>query len=219
MTFRIFVDSGLNLTDDLLDRYGIEAISYTARLDGEEFLCYEKGRDYEEAAKRYYDALRQGKPAATSLINTATIEEIIAPTLERGEDALFIPISSGVSGTYRQAQIAAEEMASRYEGKLYVLDSLGASFGAGMLAVRGAELRQEGKSAKETLEILDELKWQVAQYFTVDDLEYLKRGGRISTVAAIIGSLLKVKPLLRGNDEGKIVLASKVVGRRKVLHA
>ena len=219
MTFQIVVDSGCNLTDDLLDRYGMTAISYHARLNGEEFLCYERGRDYEQAAKDYYRAMREGADVATSLVNEEMIKEAVEPYLQKGQDVLFVCISSGVSGTYRQAVSASNALKEQYKAKLVPFDPLAASFGAGMLAVEAAKLRDGGKDIDEVYRLLEEMKWKVTQIFTVEDLAYLKKGGRISSLVAIVGTLLKVKPVLRGNDEGKIVIGSKVVGRKKALNA
>lgn len=219
MTFHIVVDSGCNLTDDLLDRYDISALSYRARLNGKEFLCYEKGRDYEKAAKEYYRAMREGADVATSLVNEEMVKEAVEPYLSKGQDVLFISISSGVSGTYRQAIAAAESFKGKYTAKLVPFDPLAASFGAGMLAIQAAIWRDEGKDIDEVFSLLEEMKWRVTQVFTVEDLSYLKKGGRISPLVAIVGTLLKVKPVLRGNDEGKIVIGSKVVGRKKAMNA
>lgn len=219
MSFQIMVDSGCNLTDDLLEKYDILAISYVARLDGEEFLCYEKGRDYEAAAKRYYDAMREGHEVATSLINEAMFTEAVEPYLAKGEDVLVITISSGVSGTNRQACLAAESLKDKYKAKLYVADPLGASLGAGMMAIRASELRAKGMSVQDVCKDLEQMRERLYQVFTVEDLSYLKAGGRISALTAAIGSILKVKPILKGNEEGKIVAAGKVLGRRKALHA
>lgn len=219
MSFRIMVDSGCNLTDDLLEKYDIQAISYVARLDGKEFLCYEKGRDYEAAAKRYYAAMREGHEVATSLINEATFAEAAEPYLAKGEDVLMITISSGISGTNRQACLAAEALNKKYKAKMYVVDPLAASLGAGLLAIRASDLRAEGKSIREVCKDLEETRMRLYQVFTVEDLSYLKAGGRISALTAAIGSILKVKPVLKGSEEGKIIAAGKVLGRRKALHA
>lgn len=214
MAFAIYVDSGSNLTDDLLDEYGIVEIGYPARMDGEEFLCYDRGRDYEACAKEYYQEMRAGKYAATSLINREMLEEAMGETLEK-QDVLFFPISSGVSGTYQQAVNYAQEVTAH---RLYPVDTLAASFGAGLLAIEAAKLRAQGKSFEEVVAYVEGKKYEVKQFFTVEDLVYLKRGGRISSFAATIGSLLRVQPILTGTD-GKITLVSKVLGRRKALHA
>lgn len=219
MTFHIVVDSGCNLTDDLLDWYDISALSYRARLNGKEFLCYEKGRDHEKAAKDYYRAMREGADVATSLVNEEMVKEAVEPYLAEGQDVLFISISSGISGTYRQAMTASATFKEKYTAKLVPFDPLAASFGAGMLAIQAAIWRDEGKGIDEVFGLLEEMKWRVTQVFTVEDLSYLKKGGRISPLVAIVGTLLKVKPVLRGNDEGKIVIGSKVVGRKKAMNA
>ncbi len=214
----ITTDSASNLTDDLLDRYGIEMIAFTAKVDGDDFICWERGRDYEAAAHTYYDAMRAGAAPGTSLINAQCFIDFFTPFVEGGHDLLYIGISSGLTGTVYSAAHAAAELRSRFpDRRIEVVDSVGASLGEGMLAIRAAELRNEGKDLDEIVKEVHEVIPHMNQLFTVDDLVYLYRGGRISRLVKLAGGLLGIKPLLKATDKGTIELYEKSRGRRRAL--
>lgn len=218
MSYEIFTDSSSNLTDDLLSLHQIHMISYTLDFDGRDFLCYEKNRNHEEIGRQFYGAMRNGKTATSSLINSSLFIEHFEPFLKQGKDILFISISSGISGTYQAALLAANELSEKYPlRQVIVLDSLAASLGEGLLVLELAKLRKEGKSLSEVTDYFYESRATLNQYFTVDDLTYLKKGGRISRIEATLGNLLSIKPLLRGNADGKIVFWGKARTRKKAL--
>ena len=156
----------------------------------------------------------------TTLLNTHLFITHFSPELEAGRDVVYVGMSSGISGTIQAARLAAEELSAEFPGKtIRIVDSLGAGFGTGLLACRGADLRAEGKSAGETADILEAEVPRMLQFFTVDDLNFLKRTGRVSGATAMIGSVLNIKPVLWGDATGHITARSKQRGRKKALAA
>lgn len=214
----VVTDSASNLTDDLLDTYGIEMISFHANVDGEDFCCWERGRDYAAASHQYYDAMRSGVMPRTALVNTQAFIELFTAILERGEDVLYIGMSAGLTGTVNAARRAAEELNERYGAqRCYVQDSVGASLGEGLLAIHAAKLARDGADAPSIMAEIAEMIPHMNHLFTVDDLVYLYRGGRISKFVKLAGGILGIKPLLRATDEGTIELYGKCRGRKKSL--
>lgn len=221
MKFRICTDSASNLTDELLDKYNIEMISYKAHYDDDkEFICYVRGRDYDASAKEYYENMRKGVNYKTSLINTQDFIAFFEQFLLKGEDVLFTCMSSGLSGTCGAAKIAAEELLEKYpDRKCIVVDSMAASLGEGLLAIKAAKLRdEENYTIEQAAEWIEDNRLKMCHIFTVDDLKYLKRGGRISGAAAAIGTVLNIKPVLKASDIGTIVPVTKIRGRKKTLN-
>jgi DegV family protein with EDD domain len=156
----------------------------------------------------------------TSLINSQLFMDHFRPELEKGNDVVYVGLSSGVSGTLQAAKMAAEELMEEYPQRtVCVIDSLGAGFGPGLLACRAADLRNAGKTATEAEEILEDAVKHLLQIFTVDDLNFLKRTGRVSGATAAIGTILNIKPLLWGDPTGHIVALSKCRGRKKAIEA
>lgn len=220
MSFEILTDSASNLTDDLLEKYGIHMLSCFYLIDDVEYPCYVPGRDYAEAGREFYHKLRNKVDIKTSLINTARLIEFFEPFLQAGRDILFSPISSGLSGTFQAAQEAARQLTERYpERKCIIVDSLGASLGEGLLLCHAAKLRNGGANIEEVQHWIEQNRLKMRQIFTVDDLHFLRRGGRLSGAAALVGSLLNIKPLLKASDKGLIAMDGKTRGRRKALDA
>ncbi len=218
MAYEIITDSASNLTKDLLDRYNLHMISYHVTLDGEDYLCYDPERDYAEAGKHFYDRMREGAVVSTSLVNTAAFIDYFTPFLEDGKDIIFVGISSGLSGTVQAARIAADDLTEEYpDRRIIVIDSMGASLGEGLMVIGLSERRAEGMSIDEAAAWYEEHKMSMNHIFTVDDLKYLKKGGRISAAAAIVGSILSIKPVLLASNEGKIVSFCNARGRKKAL--
>ncbi|MCR5767811.1 MAG: DegV family protein [Lachnospiraceae bacterium] len=218
MSYEIITDSASNLTRDLLDRYNIHMISYQVMIDGENYDCYDPDRDYAQAGKDFYDKMRSGAKVSTSLVNTARFTDYFTPILETGSDIIFVGISSGLSGTVQAARIAAEDLMEEFPGrKVIVIDSMGASLGEGLLVIELSKLRAQGVSIEDAAKWYENHKMDMNHVFTVDDLKYLKRGGRISTAEAIVGSILSIKPVLQADDNGKIIAFSKMRGRKKAL--
>lgn len=218
MSFEIITDSGSNLTEDLLKKYNIHMISYTLEIDGKPFVCYRPGMNYDETAHRFYEDIRAGKNPKSSLLNTEVISTFFRPFLEKGSDIIFVSISSGISGTCNAAAIAATDLAEEFpERNIIVIDSLGASFGSGLFSIMLSDYRSKGLSTEEAAKKIKSSVMNMNQLFTVGDLEYLKRGGRISPAEAALGNLLSIKPILKGNENGQIVVHEKVRSRKKSL--
>ena len=172
------------------------------------------------SAKDFYSKLAAGSMSTTSQVNVADYTEIMEPMLKEGHDILQISFSSGLSGSYNSAAIAVRELSEKYpKRKIRLVDSLGASLGYGLLVDYAVEMKKLGKSIDEVYEWLEENKLTVSHQFTVDSLEHLKRGGRVSGAAAAIGTLLKVKPALVIDAEGHVKAGDKVKGRKKALIA
>lgn len=209
-SFVVFADGCANLPQEMLG--GIRLIPNEYLMDGVPQTYLGDVDHFDGHA--FYQELRDGKIAKTSLINTHTFETHFRPALEEGNDIIYISMSSGISGTYNAAKIAAEELMEEFEGRfIHVVDSHGCGFGNGLLAERAIKLAKEGVDVKKAASILDEDVPHMCQYFTVDDLNFLKRTGRVSGVASAIGTVLNIKPILFGDSTGHIVNCAKVRGR------
>lgn len=218
MSFTVFTDGCSNLPGRLLDEFDIRVLPCSYVLDGVPGT-YEGDIDAFDT-HAYYDKLRGGSVMKTSLLNTHLFLTHFRPELEAGRDVIYVGMSSGISGTIQAARIAAEELLEEFpERTVRIVDSLGAGFGPGLLSCRASELRAEGKSATEAADILDEEVMHLLQYFTVDDLNFLKRTGRVSGATAAIGTVLNIKPLLWGDPTGHIVALQKCRGRKKAIDA
>ncbi|MBQ4157000.1 MAG: DegV family protein [Clostridia bacterium] len=217
MAYQIFTDSTANLDKETSEKMNIHTIPFTYSIGGQEYIC----EDLEKFDDRaYYLAIQNGETVTTSQINPASYEEAFSPYLSKGDDILFISLSSGVSGSFHSAQTAAVQLNERFpERRVMIIDSLGASLGEGLLAIRASKCRDNGMTLDETFLRIQTLLNRMYQVFIVDDLMHLKRTGRLSNVGAIVGSLLGIKPLLKGNKEGKIVVFSKVRGRKQAIRA
>ena len=218
MSFTVYTDGCSNLPGRLLQELEIQVLPCHYVLDGQPGVF--SGDIDAFDTHGYYDKLRGGSVLKTSLLNTHLFLEAFRPELEAGRDVVYVGMSSGISGTIQSARIAAEELAEDFpERTVGIVDSLGAGFGTGLLTCRAADLRNEGKTAGEAADILDEAVMHLLQYFTVDDLNFLKRTGRVSGASAAIGTVLNIKPLLWGDATGHIVACGKYRGRKKVMEA
>ncbi len=216
MSFTIFVDGSSNLPGRLLRELGIEILPCTYSMDGVP-STYDGSLDSFDAHS-YYEMLRQGGRVQTSLLNTQLFLDSFRPVLERGEDAVYFSMSSGISGTCQAARMAAQELLEEFpERTVRVVDSLGSGFGTGLMACKAADLRAAGKTAAETADIMDADAQNTLQFFTVDDLNFLKRTGRVSGATAMIGTVLNIKPVLWGDPTGHITARSKHRGRKKAM--
>ena len=216
MSFTIFVDGSSNLPGRLLRELGIEILPCTHSMDGVP-STYDGSLDSFDAHS-YYEMLRQGGRVQTSLLNTQLFLDSFRPVLERGEDAVYFSMSSGISGTCQAARMAAQELLEEFpERTVRVVDSLGSGFGTGLMACKAADLRAAGKTAAETADIMDADAQNTLQFFTVDDLNFLKRTGRVSGATAMIGTVLNIKPVLWGDPTGHITARSKHRGRKKAM--
>ncbi len=218
MSFALFTDSFSNLPGKLLRSLNIRVLPCSFLMDGEP--VHYDGDIEAFDAKAYYDGMRQGKRITTSLTNSKLFMEYFRPILQQGKDVLYVGLSSGVSGTVQSALLAARELIEEFPQRVVrIVDSLGAGLGTGILTCRGADLREEGKSVDETADLLDQEKKRLCEYFTVGDLTYLKRTGRVSAATAALGNVLNIKPLLYGDNEGHIVSCAKCRGRKKAIDA
>ena len=216
MAFAVFADGSANLPGSLLEGISILPCNYV--MDGK-FVTYTGDVDRFDA-DAYYDLLRHGHTVKTSLLNTELFLSHFTPVLENGQDVIYVSMSSGISGTYQSAAVAAAELMEKYPGRfVHIVDSLGCGFGNGILAVKAAELSRQGMDAKEAAGILDAEVQHTCQYFTVDDLNFLKRTGRVSGFTAAIATVLNIKPILYGDSTGHIISCGKVRGRQNAIDA
>ena len=219
MSFKILTDSSCNLSLEMLDELGIIHKSLTIVDEaGNEIRNYLTDKEF--SFKGFYDRLRDKEHIKTSLINVEEFVSMYEDVLKNGEDVLAIIFSSGISGTYQAAKIAADDLREKYpERKIIVIDSLCASIGHGLMILYAAEMQKEGKSIEEVADFIYKNRLRMVHKFTVDDLFFLKRGGRLSGGVAIVGTILQIKPLLHVDNEGKLITQSKVNGRKKAINA
>ncbi len=218
MSFAIFADSTCNLPCSYLEKYQITSIPFAYEMDGKLVTCPQDVEAFD--GKAYYDYLRAKGVVKTSLLSAGTLMDAFRPVLEAGQDILYTTLSAGISGTVNSAIQAARLLAEEFpERTVKVVDSMGAGLGTGLLVLKEAQYRAEGCSLEETAAKVMEDRDHLCQLFTVDDLMFLKRGGRVSGVSAAIGTLLQVKPLLQGDETGHISMFHKVRGRKKAMEA
>ena len=212
----IFTDSTTDLTPELVAEMDVQVLPMRFMLDGKEYRNYPDNREL--SPKEFYDKLRAGSMSTTSQINQADFLDTFTPVLEQGKDILYLAFSSGLSGTFNSARLAAEELREQFpERTIEVIDTLQASMGEGLAVYYAAVLKNEGKSLEEVAGWFEANRMRVCAWFTVDDLMFLKRGGRLSGAAAVAGTLLGIKPVLHVDDEGHLVAMEKVRGRRASL--
>lgn len=215
MSFTIMTDSTANLTNALRTMYHICEIPFPFFCENREQLC-SRLEDFDEHS--YYENIRKGMVVTTSQINPQCYLDHMCPILEDGNDLIFIGLSSGISGSFQSAVIAAEQLKTEYPDRtVQLIDSLGAGLGEGLLAIRAAKCRNNGMTLQETTDRLISLRDNLYQVFIVDDLMHLKRTGRLSNVGALFGTMLGIKPLLKGNEHGKIAAFEKIRGRRQAI--
>lgn len=218
MSFSIFVDGSSNLPGRLLRELDICILPCTYSMNGSP-STYDGSLDSFDS-HGYYDMLRQGGVVQTSLLNTQLFLDSFRPVLEQGKDVVYFSMSSGISGTCHAARIAAQELLEEFPQRtVRVVDSMGSGFGTGLMACKAADLRAQGKDARETADIMDADAQNTLQFFTVDDLNYLKRTGRVSGATAMIGTVLNIKPVLWGDPTGHITARGKYRGRKKAMAA
>lgn len=217
MSFKVVTDTASNITNKTAEHYDISVVPLTFIIDGEEVQMIDtENYDYDG----YYEKLEAGMKVSTSQVSPQQYIEMFEPMLKEGNDILFVGISGGVSGTVNSAKFAARELMEEYpERNIRVVDSLGASLGEGILVVYGTQCRDKGMSLDETADYLDTIKYNMYQVFIVDDLKHLKRTGRISGALASLGTMLDLKPILKGDTEGKIVVNCKARGRKQAIKA
>ncbi|MBQ9264057.1 MAG: DegV family protein [Clostridia bacterium] len=216
--FVILTDSSSNLTPDLVREAEIEVIPLTCFTSQGEMPCYDDTKPFDGHA--FYDALRHTGPIKTSMINVHQFLDAFEPIVRAGKDVLYFAMSSGISGTCAAGAQAAAELMKKYPGRVIrVVDTLAASFGEGIFALKASLMRKAKNTLQTAGDWAENNKRRMCQFFTVDDLTFLQKGGRISAFTAKIGTLANIKPLLVGDSEGRIVSCGKVIGRKKSLQA
>ena len=210
----VFGDSCIDLPVKIAEELDIKIINYIYTLDGKDYTNY---LDYRElSVQDFYDALRSGKMSTTTQVPAHRYLEEWKPFLENGSDILYMCLSSKLSKSFEQSILAAREAMEIYPGrKVITIDSKTASLGQGLLAIYAARARNAGKSLDEAAEYLEEIIKKMHLWAMVDDLHHLKRGGRITSSQAVIGTMLNVKPILTVLDDGTLVNCGKVRGRNK----
>lgn len=212
--FVIFTDSGCDISGAILKEWDVLSLDLTFRFEGED-------KEYSNAdmsVKTFYHKMRGGAVAKTSAINTAVFEEAFEALLKQGRDILYLGFSSGLSATYNCAKMAAQSLEEKYtDNKIITVDTLAASAGQGMLVNFAVKKRAEGATIEQTAQYIESIKLNLCHWFTVDDLVYLKRGGRVSSAAAFVGTVLNIKPMLHVDNEGHLISKAKVRGRKATL--
>ena len=215
MNYQIITDSCCDFPTPMYETLGLSFVPLSVEFRGET-----NDDRNDDSLKEMYDGLRSGQAAKTSAVNPNRWGEVIEPALSAGQDVLVLAFSSGLSTTYQSAVIAAEELGEKYpERTIRVVDTLCASMGQGLLVWYACKKRDEGLSLEELYSWVMENRLHLCHWFTVDDLMYLKRGGRISAATALVGTMLQIKPLLHVDDEGHLISMSKARGRKAAIDA
>ncbi len=209
--FVIYTDSACDLKQDVLSTWGVPSESLTFRFTDSDIEYKNDDMSIEE----FYQKMIDGCVAKTAAINSQTFVESFEKILSKGQDVLYIGFSSGLSTTFNSARIAAAELAEKYpERKVLVVDSLCASAGLGLLLKLAVDKKNSGASIDEVADYVEGIKLNICHWFTVNDLVYLKRGGRVSATTALVGNMLGIKPVLHVDNEGHLVSVTKARGRR-----
>ena len=210
---RIMTDNAANLPPELREQYNIRELRLTYTVDGRliDGSAPFDGHDF-------YEAMRRGAEVKTSMISPAAARDAIEPALAAGDDVLFLGISGGVSGTCWGVGLIAQELTAEYPSRrVQVLDTRGASLGEGLVVLEAAQMAQQGADMDTIIARAETLCGKMRQHFMVDDLKFLRKGGRLSGAAALAGTLLQIKPILQGDENGKIVVRTKERGRKKAM--
>lgn len=212
----IHTDSGSDIKPELLAEWGVSFTCLTFRFDDSD----KEYTNIEMGAEEFYAKMRQGGVAKTAAVNTESFRADFEATLKQGKDVLYLGFSSGLSTTFNSARIASLELSEEYpDRKIVVIDTLAASAGEGLLVYHAVQKLNEGASIEENAEYIKSLIPKLAHWFTVDDLVYLKRGGRVSPTAAFFGNMLGIKPVMHVDDDGHLIPMEKVRGRKTAVAA
>lgn len=217
--YTIITDSTTDLTPELIERMGVDVIPMELVMsDGTTYKNYPDGREI--GFQAFYDKLRAGETAKTNQINVSTYCEAIERHVREGRDVLLLSFSSALSGTYQTSTIAVNDMREKYpDAKIVTVDTKSASMGEGLLVYFAAQQKAAGMSLDEVAKWVEDHRLHLCHWFTVDDLNHLKRGGRLSSAAALFGTLLGIKPVMHVDDAGCLIPVSKVRGRKQSLDA
>ena len=214
MSFVIHTDSGCDISQALLAEWGVAVTGLLFRFDDDD----KEYSAFDMAPSKFYERMRQGSTAKTSAINSEMFRDAFEKTLQDGKDVLYIAFSSGLSTTCNSARMAAEDLRGQYpDRKIIVVDTLAASAGQGMLVKLAVDKKAAGGTIEETAAYVDKHITKLCHWFTVDDLMYLKRGGRVSPTVAFVGNALGIKPILHVDYEGHLVKVTKARSRKNSL--
>lgn len=218
MNFEIVTDSSCNLTEEMIEELGVHILPLVFMSEGQEYRSYLKGEKTD--LKQFYTMMREGKVFTTSLPNMADAEALLRSLLESGRDVLYLGFSSALSGTYEAVRLLCTQLAEEFpERTVRAVCTLAASGGQGLLVYHACKRAQAGASLEKTARWVEENRLRLAHWFTVDDLMFLLRGGRVSKVSAYMGTMLNIKPVMHVDDEGRLIPVEKVRGRKKAIQA
>ena len=211
--YRIICDFGCNLPEHMIEQYQIEIIPTNLHIEGEKNILSNEIDIFE-----FYKMLREKKMIRTSAINMQSFKNWFAKVLEDGDDIIYIGMSAGLSGTFNAGLLAAKELLEEYpERKIFCVDSRSGCGGIGLVAYLAALKKEEGADIEENYAYLREIRENLQSWFTADDLFFLKRGGRLSSTTALVGSLLMIKPVLTVDEDGKLVVWGKARGKKGIV--
>ena len=208
---KLITDATCDYSKEYYEKNNIELIPMNVLLDGEIIVDNKDVNLYD-----FYEKLSKGKKPTTSMISPSIYEEVFEKFLKNGDDILYIGFSSGLSGCYNASVMAKNNLQEKYNNKICCLDSLSASQGMGIMLDEALKLISEGKSFEEICEYLENLKHRICILLGVENLFHLERGGRITKAQAIIGTTLNLKPIIKVNEEGKLISFKKLIGRKKM---
>lgn len=214
---KLFTDTSANLPVSIIREYGIEVVPFSYTVNGKE-VPYSAETDFN--GKAFYEAMRAGAEVKTSMINVSDFMAAFEQWIAKEDAVIYVGMSGGISGTANSAKLAAEELLEKYPAaKIAAIDTYAASLGEGFLVIETAKMIERGDPFLKIVKKIELLRKNMCQFFTVDDLAYLRKGGRISGAAAVVGTVLNIKPILRGDENGKIVLCGKIRGFNKSMEA
>ncbi len=214
----LFTDSTCDLTPELVEEMDVRVFPMMFQLDGKTYHNYPDNREL--APADFYAALREGGASTTSQVGMGEFTDAFTEVLEQGKDILYLAFSSGLSGTYQASMVVSRELSEKYpDRKIVCVDTLQASMGEGLFSYTVAMMRKNGATLEEAAEFARQNAQSFCAWFTVDDLMFLKRGGRLGTGAAVMGTLLGIKPVLHVDEKGALIPMEKVRGRKASLDA
>ncbi|MFD0701996.1 fatty acid-binding protein DegV [Slackia equolifaciens] len=218
MAYQIVTDSACNLTEEMIDEFGLEILPLTFMVDGVQHQSYLKGEKTD--LKQFYTMMREGKVITTSLPNMQESEKTLRAIADSGKDILYLGFSSALSGTYAATELLLKQIASDYPDRTFISEeTFAASGGQGMLVYLACKKAKDGASMEEVAQFVRDTRDHLCHWFTVDDLMFLFRGGRVSRTSAWAGTLLNIKPVLHVDNAGALIPMEKVRGRKKSIKA
>ena len=218
MAYQIVTDSACNLTEEMIDEFGLEILPLTFMVDGVQHQSYLKGEKTD--LKQFYTMMREGKVITTSLPNMQESEKTLRAIADSGKDILYLGFSSALSGTYAATELLLKQIAFDYPDRTFISEeTFAASGGQGMLVYLACKKAKDGASIEEVAQFVRDTRDHLCHWFTVDDLMFLFRGGRVSRTSAWAGTLLNIKPVLHVDNAGALIPMEKVRGRKKSVKA